>query len=382
MSRGAVVAASEEARRAGVRPGLTVQQAARLCPDAALVQVDWEEAREVSDRLLAVLRRFSPLVEPTAAGEAFLDYTGCEALFGPVRCFAARLQREVRESTGLSVSLGLAANKLTSQVASRVAGREGFVDVFPGYEREFLAPLPIHWLPGIEGVLRERLELLAVRTIGDLQRLDPEVLEHVFGPQGRRLHDWARGIDPRRVQDGTLRRRIEERRSFARDLVDRSMLLRELFLLVERLGGRLRREQLQARRLELIIEYADFVSARRGCRLVPPSDLDGELFAAARELLHRLHIRRVRLRGLALVACSPRPAVLQWDLFREDRRQRLRRALVAMDEIRARHPERSELIHFGCGALPARGAAAGGRSARSRDAAHIARAPGQVSGGD
>lgn len=303
-SRGGVVSASYEARADGIRPGMTMAQARRACPGASLVHIDWDLYTRASSDLFGVLERFSPLVERASLDEGFLDYTGCRLLFGCPVDAAARIKREVCEATGLGVSVGLAANKLVSKVASGTAKCARLVDVFNGYEQSFLAPLAIGRLPGVGPKLGAALRDMAVLRIGDVIRFPEELLQSVFGPTaGRTLHRRARGVDRtpvRPVPAARLNWREEE--TLNPDSVDRRRLTAVLHQLAGRLGTRLRREKLAARRFTVFAQYSDQVRAQRTGFAPEPADLDGRITELALEAFHGLFTRRVRVRRLALGA--------------------------------------------------------------------------------
>ncbi len=305
-SRGGVVSASYEARAEGVRPGMTMAQARRVCPGASLVHVDWDLYARASSSLFSVLERFSPLVERASLDEGFLDYTGCQFLFGSPVDAAARIKCEVREATGLGVSVGLAANKLVSKVASGTAKCARLVDVFTGYEQSFLAPLAIDRLPGVGPKLGAALRDMAVHRIGDVTRFPEELLGSVFGPAtGRTLHQRARGVDRTPVRCETAanaRSRWREEETLNPDSVDRGRLTGVLHQLAGRLGTRLRREKLAARRFTVFVQYSDQVRAQRGGVTAEPTDLDGRILEQCLETFHGLFTRRVRVRRVAIAA--------------------------------------------------------------------------------
>jgi len=354
-SRGSVVSASYEARADGVRPGMTMGQARRACPGASLVHVDWDLYVRASSALFGVLERFSPLVERASLDEGFLDYTGCRLLFGNPVDAAARIKCEVREAIGLGVSVGLAANKLVSKVASGTAKCSRLVDVFNGYEQSFLAPLAIDRLPGVGPRLKTALRDMAVLRIGDVTRFPEDLLRSVFGPAtGRKLHQRARGEDRtpvRPVGREDEKRRWREEESLNPDSVDRRQLTGVLHRLAGRLGTRLRREKLAARRFTLRVQYSDQVRAQRGGYSAEPTDLDGRILELALEALHGLFTRRVRVRRLTLAA-SCLEGNWQLPLFADryenraeavrtapstTRSSAMRRLYEAVDGLRGRH---------------------------------------------
>jgi len=338
MNRGSVVSASYEARAAGVRPGLTMQQAERLAPHAALVQVDWPYVQRASRELLHVLETYAPQVEPSGPDEAFVDYTGCERLLGRPLDACARLQREVRDRLGLDVSIGVATNKLVSRFASSAAKRHSLLDVLPGYEASFVAPHPVERLPGVGNALGRKLRDMGMRTVGDLARLPVEILEAVFGSLGRRLGEAARGVDRTPVARRTSRQVLAESETFEPDLLHREELEARLGTLCARLGSALRARCWRTRRLCLRLEHSDHVHVQRQAPLAEPTHLDSRLFAAARAALAVAYCRRVRVRRLEVQASGFEPGAVQLDLFAPDRDARLRRLLQATDRVRTRYP--------------------------------------------
>jgi len=336
LNRGSVVSASYEARAAGVHPGLTMQQAARRLPDAALVQVDWAYARRASRELLTILETCSPRVEASRVDEAFVDYTGCENLFGTPLDAGRRVQRQVQERVGLEVSIGVAANKLVSRFASSSAKRHSLLDVLPGYEARFVAPQPVERLPGVGAALGRKLRDMGVPTVGDLASFPPELLEAVFGAAGRRLAAAARGIDPSPVTPARHQGGVEESETFDPDLLRWDDLEAKLDGLCARLGAALRARRCTARHLVVELEHSDRLCVRRWSRF-RASNLDAALFNAARPTLAALYVRRVRVRRLLLRAGGLEPASVQLDLFRPDVEARLRRLMQATDRVRARY---------------------------------------------
>jgi DNA polymerase-4 len=344
MSRGSVVSASYEAREAGVHPGLTMQQAERLMPGAALVQIDWPYARRAAREIFHVLDGYAPRVEPLGLDEAFVDCTGCERLLGPAPAAGARLRRELRDRLALDVSIGLASNKLVSRFASTAAKRHGLVDVLPGYEGSFLAPHPVTRLPGVSAALASRLRHRGVATVGELARFPVEVLEAVFGALGRRLGEAARGIDRSPVGRRAERLMLEESETFEPDLLAREALQGWCEVLCARLGAALRARRWCASRLTVWLEHSDRMRARRQETLRPPTHLDARLSLAARAALDLAYVRRVRVRRLGVEATGLAPNPVQLDLFVTDTEARRRRLAAAADAVRQRHPAPDVLL--------------------------------------
>ncbi len=341
--RGVVISSSYEARRDGVERGMTVSAARRICSGGAFLAPDWRLFRRASRALFAVLGRFSPVVEHASLDEGYVDYTGCGRLFGHVLDAGSRIKGEILRETGLRVSLGVASNKLVSHVASRTAKCSHVVDVYPGCERDFLAPLPIRRFPAV-GVKRACvLGELGIRVVGDILLFPEELFSFCFGPWGLRLYRGAMGEDHASVRPQPDRtRRFSVEVLLQPDSVRRRLLDSFLYRLSERLGERLRSERYRAGALILELRYADgvAVSGREG--LSRPSSDDSVLFEAAEKAFARLFRRRVRVRFLLLSAAAVEHEPVQLELFTHERSahgERMLRLHGALDHLRSRLPE-------------------------------------------
>ena len=340
--RGMVISASYEARGDGVCRGMTVSSAMRLCPGGVFIPPDWDLFRSVSSSIFSVIGRYSPVVESVSLDEGYADYTGCDRLFGHALDAGRAIKREVRATTGLDVSLGIASSKLVSHVASREAKRAHMVDVYPGCERYFLSPVPIERFPIVSERHVPVLHELGIATVGDVLRFDEELLVFCFGSWGRKLHLGARGMDAARVRAGSVGDgEFVVKKILEPDAVDRRLLESYIYVLAEELGGKLRAERSLARSLRLELRYADEVVAHGQMRPAAPTSDDAVLFDSAGMLFDRIFGRRVRLRGVSLAALSVEPEPLQLDLFPDPAQRgalKARRVQTALDRLRAAMP--------------------------------------------
>jgi len=240
-SRGVVMSASYEARAFGIRSAMPAVRARRLCPDTVFLPPDFDSYRAHSNRFREVLLSVTPLVEPIALDEAFLDVSGAVLLFGLPEKIAERIRREVRSEVGVTCSVGVAPNKLLAKLASRQAKPDGRVVVRDEAVAAFLEPLPARALWGVGEKTVEMLGRLGVRTIGDLARTPPTVLARLIGDQhARELHDLSRGIDDRAVVPYEPPKSISHEETFGVDLDAEEDLLREALALSHRVASRLR----------------------------------------------------------------------------------------------------------------------------------------------
>lgn len=344
-SRGSVLAASYEARADGVRAGITIPQARRLCPGGAFVQIDWELFRRVSSALFARLERYSPLVEPVGLDEGFLDYTGCTGLFGNAADTAWKIQRELARDVRLDVSVGLGPNKLVSHVASKAAKRGRIIIVPAGEERAFLEPFPVAWLPGVRPVHVKMFSALGIKTIGKLSHVPSVLAGRVWGPFGQALVAKARGEDDRPLRAENREEMLEVGVVFPCDIIDFTRIDAEVFALSELLGRKLRREGLGTRRVLLRLSYSDGCESVQRAACGEVTHCDRLLYETSCAMLGRAHNRRVKLRAIHLAAVRPAPLLYQEDLFRREK-GKLARLYEACDVIRDRYPG-DKILRFG-----------------------------------
>lgn len=281
--RGVVAAASYEARRFGVYSAMSAAEAKRRCPEAVFLPGDHRRYGEVSGVLHEVFAEFTPIVEPIALDEAFLDVTGARRRAGSGVDIAWKVRQRVMERTGLACSLGVAGNKLLAKLASEAAkptatraGVEpgaGVVEVLPGHELAFLHPLPVRALWGVGPRTAERLERRTIRTVGDLAAQRRQDLVALLGvAAGRHLWELAHGIDERPVESDRHVKSIGHEETFEQDLTDAPQVRAEVVRLADAVASRLRAAGVAARTVTLKIRRSDFSTVTRS--VTPPEPLD------------------------------------------------------------------------------------------------------------
>ncbi len=334
--RGVVAAASYEARAYGVHSAMPMAQALRRCPHAIVVPPHSRRYEEISDRVFAIFRRFTPLVEGLSVDEAFLDVTKSRGLFGDGETIARRIREAVREETGLTASAGVAPSKFIAKIASDLKKPDGLVVVRPDEVRKFLDPLPVERMWGVGPKSAERLRAMGFSTLGDLACADSRVLESALGSWGHEVAELARGIDEREVIAEREAKSIGAEETFDEDLTDRKTIERTLLAHCVRIARRLHESGLFARRVTVKIKYSDFTLKTRQQRLEQPTADATSLFEAARSLLERFALagRRVRLTGVSAGELGEDDA--QRELFL-DPEQKRRRAIESVTfELRER----------------------------------------------
>jgi len=241
QARGVVAAASYEARKFGVRSAMPGFEARRLCPDGVFLAPNMERYAAVSAEVHRMFEQFTPEIEPLALDEAFLDITGSLGLFGgDAQRLGRELKARVREATELTVSVGIASNKLVAKIACRLGKPDGLHVVPLGAERATLAPLPIRFLWGVGPVLGDKLSALGIQRIADLADASLERVARAVGDRAAHLIALARGEDARLVEVDRAPKSIGEESTFERDVSDRDTIMQAIVAHSEEVARRLR----------------------------------------------------------------------------------------------------------------------------------------------
>ena len=289
------------ARAEGIREGMPLGQAQRLCRRLVVMPPDGRYYQDQHQHIVETLGRFSPLVEGLLPGHYFVDLTGTRRLWGPSPDAAYRMNRQLTKEKGLEARVGVASNKLISQIAARCLSPGDLSCIFPGGETAFLAPLPVIALPGVGSKTTSRLFDFNIETIGQLAAIPTATLASVFGKMGSRLLQIARGVDATPVLPFRKVLRMSVVRTLERDEIDRERLEAILFQQVEEVGWLLRCHNRYPGQFALEIRYADGITVRHQHQLSPIiTHVDRRLFCVARTTFNRLVQRRIAIRRIAL----------------------------------------------------------------------------------
>ena len=339
-ARAAVYDMSEEAYRSGIRKGMALRRATRLCKDAWVLAPHPDRYEHAMRALLKQTLPYSPLIENGETdGHLFVDVTGTARLFGPPVDVAWRLRRQVKTDLGLDPIWSVAPNKLMAKVATRLVKPDGEYIVGAGEEEALLAPLPISLIPGIERSDLLRLQEFNLSRIFHLTALSLEQLQIPFGARALSLYETARGIDPSPVLPvGQKPPRIIADHEFGNDTNDKPTLESALYRLVEQAGDKLRRRRRAARRVAVILDYSDGMRCARQLAAKPATANDLILFELARRTLGLAWTRRIRIRHLRLICDRLIFPPAQLPLFADDQKQTEQRddLISAIDRIRRR----------------------------------------------
>jgi DNA polymerase IV len=301
---GVVLAASYEAKAYGIKTAMGGRQARRLCPHAVVVPPRMSAYSEASKAVFEVFEDTTPLVEGLSIDEAFLDVRGLQRLAGRPTDIAVRLRQRVLDQVGLPITVGIARTKFLAKVASAVAKPNGLLVVPPDDELGFLHPLPVERLWGVGRVTAEKLHNRGVTTVGQVARLEEQILVWMVGrAAGRQLHALAHNRDPRPVRVGRRRRSIGSQRALGLRPRSPEEIDATLVAIVDRIARRLRKGRRVCRTVVLRLRFRDFTRATRSetmpqatARTQPILETARALFAAAQPLIDA--------QGLTLVGLS------------------------------------------------------------------------------
>jgi DNA polymerase IV len=326
--RGVVSAASYEARVFGVRSAMPISEAVRRCPNGIFVQPHMDTYGRESREVMAILERFSPLLEQISVDEAFLDMSGTEKLFGTPFQTASRIAACISKKLRLTASIGIAPNKFLAKIASDLDKPRGItLSPFEGKDIEaWLAPMPVGRIWGIGKKTDQVLAGKGIITVGDLQQCTPSFLNRLFGNQGEHLHALCRGRDDRPVAEGGDAKSVSREHTFNVDSGDRDAWKQVLFSLSQDVARRSRREGLKGHTVVLVYRCTDFSRHSKRMPLAYPTNVAKFIYESALVLLDQVRERALRLIGVGLTGFDE---ALQTDLFAGDK------AITAIEKTEA-----------------------------------------------
>lgn len=329
--RGVVASCSYEARKFGVRSGMPMKLARRLCPAATVISGDHEAYSKYSDMVTDVLREDAPLFEKASVDEFYVDMTGMERFHGTFS-WAQNVRERVAHETGLPMSFGLSVNKMMAKVATNEV-KPGALEVPRGMEQPFLDPLGVQKIPMVGEKTAQTLVNMGVRQVKVLRDIPREFLQRIFGKPGDMLWQRARGLDDSPVEPYNERKSISAERTFPEDSIDITGMRATLTRLAERLAFSLRSTGKLCACITVKLRYADFNTVTRQFRLSYTAS-DHVLISKALELFEQLYDRRQRVRLLGVRLSHLIYGGHQISLFEDTERQV--RLYEAVDKVKFR----------------------------------------------
>ncbi|MET3772503.1 DNA polymerase IV [Arthrobacter nitrophenolicus] len=332
--RSVVLSASYEARAFGVKSAMPMAVAARMCPQAVIIEPRHKLYYDVSAQLMAIFGSITELVEPLSVDEAFLDVSGALRRLGPPRGIGELVRRQVASELGITASVGIAETKFVAKIASTRCKPDGLLLIGPDETVPYLHSLPVGALWGVGAKTAEVLAKMGIRTVADVAATPVSALRKTLGATGEHVHQLSWGIDPRPVTPVRLEKSIGAEETFATDTADQAVLHRELLRLSHRTAARLRASGMVARTVALKLRFADFSTITRSRTVPTPVDSAQLIYAVVLQLLEAAGNRGMAVRLVGVRAEQLEDASrtsLQLSIDRRD--DNWRAAEQALDEV-------------------------------------------------
>ncbi|MDJ0708584.1 MAG: DNA polymerase IV [Leptolyngbyaceae cyanobacterium MO_188.B28] len=300
--RGAVAAASYEARKFGIHSAMPARTAQQKCSDLIFVEPRFDVYREVSQQIRAIFLSYTDLVEPLALDEAYLDVTQNKAHIPSAVAIAKVIKQKILAATQLTASAGVSINKFLAKIASGMDKPDGLYLIAPAQAEAFVETLPIEKFHGIGQVTAKKMRALGIQTGADLKQWSEANLVQRFGKVGRFYYKVARGQDDRPVNPNRIRKSVGAEHSFAEDLTSLDQMGVELERLAQRVAERLDKQKQSGYTLTLKIKYADYQQITRSQTLSEPIRDASAIYGLAQDLLwaHVGDGKKVRLLGITI----------------------------------------------------------------------------------
>jgi len=342
LRHGIILAKNQKAKAMGVKTGEALWQARQKCPDLVILTPNYPLYLRFSRILREIFYEYSDLVEPFGLDEAWIDVTGSTVLFGGGGMIAEELRKRIKKEVGITVSIGVANNKIFSKLGSDIKKPDAVTEITPSNYRQLVWPLPASDLLYVGPATGRKLHCYGINTIGDLAKADPAFLHRLLGKMGYVLHGFANGLDNspvERLGEEAVIKSIGNGTTTPRDLVCDEDVRIVYWSLCESVASRLRQHGFLCRGVQICVRDNRLVSFERQTRLDRPTCVSCDIFDAAMVLFRKSYdwanpIRSIGVRAINLV--GPHTAI-QTSLFEDEERLSKREKLdIAVDDIRRR----------------------------------------------
>ncbi|MFQ6135194.1 MAG: DNA polymerase IV [Nitrososphaerales archaeon] len=301
QGRGVVASCSYEARRYGVKSGMPISTAYKLCPDAIYKEASHPLYEQTSERITNILREYADKIEPVSIDEAYLDITSRTTDYKEAEETARKIKQAIKRKERLTCSIGIAPNKTIAKIASAQQKPDGLTTVTPEQAKRFLEPLPVEKLPGVGRKTTEELRRLGVKTIRDLARTPRVTLVEKFGKNGIWMWDAANGIDETPVQETEEMKSISTQRTLEEDTDDWKTIYNTIDCMIEEVHSRAEEEGYLYRTIGVMLTFEDFQTTTRARTLQKHTTSKQAIQENARQLLKEFEpeprkIRRIGVR--------------------------------------------------------------------------------------
>jgi DNA polymerase IV len=313
--RGVIASCSYEARKFGVRSAMPTRLAKRLCPELQVIRGDMESYSRFSNMVTEIIREEVPIFEKSSIDEFYIDMTGMEKFFGTLR-YVQQLRKKIIRESGLSISHALATNKLISKVATNECKPDGQIEIKPGNEKSYLAPLSIEKMPMVGNQTATLLRQMGVDTISILSQIPVEMLINLLGKNGIELWRRANGIDETPIVPYHEQKSIGTENTFETDTIDMQFLHRELVRMTEKIAFELRCNNKLTGCITVKIRYSDFQTLTMQSTIAYTAN-DHVLLKKVKEIFNKLYDRRLLVRLIGVRFTSLVQGSYQINIFED-----------------------------------------------------------------
>jgi DNA polymerase-4 len=342
--RSVVSTCSYEARKFGVKSGMSMAQAKKLCPEGVVISGSLGGYVYTASVLQVIFEHYSPIVEPFSVDEAFLDITGCHRIFHSSEALVMKMKAEIREKLSLTCSVGIAPSKLIAKMASGEKKPDGITIMDREDFRKAFYPRPVSSLWGIGEKTQKALSKLGINTVGELAGYDEKVLKGYFGVNGAYLSRVARGEDCSEViscDELPDDKSMSHETTLVTDLSDIDKIYATLLWLSDKVSRRLRRDNFVARTISVKIRSSEFDTVTRDKTISTPTDQCKIIFETSKRLIPREYGPKVKVRLLGVKASNllSKTGEKQLSLLSNIKMDKLKLSSNAVDKIKNRYGE-------------------------------------------
>ncbi len=333
--KGVVAACSYEAREYGLHSAMPIRKAYSLCPQAIYIHGHYDEYVRYSHLVKNILLKYAPVLEPAGIDEFYIDFTGCENIYGAYPVLASTIQKEINNKLSLPCSIGIASNKTTAKIASDYNKPNGITYVAPGEEKKFLSDLPVQVIPGVGKVTLKDLNQKGIYFVRDITGLPKDYFSAAFGKYGSDLWEKANGRGTEYLTVEREQKGISHETTFLNDILSIKKIEETLFTLSAKLSQSLKENNWIASTISFKLRYSDFKTITRA-KTGSYTDDPAAIYNTVRELFHKNYTRRVAIRLVGIRLTNFLVKSEQLFLF-DDTFTKRQRIIEAVNKVRAKY---------------------------------------------
>ncbi len=315
---------------------MPIRTAYKLCPQGIYLHGHFKEYTLYSHAVKNILSGYAPAIEQASVDEFYMDFTGCQKIYGSMFAFASKIQREIWEKLSLPCSIGIGSNKTIAKIGSDCMKPKGITYIIPGMEKEFLAPMPVETIPGVGKVTLKELNSKGIFRIGDITSLPSDYFAAAMGKYGVDLWRKANGEGSEYLTVEREQKSISKETTFDRDMVNKEIIEKILFDLTGKVCQSLRDNNWQASTITLKFRYSDFQTITRSKTIKPATDDDKIIYDKAIDLLRKAYTRRVAVRLIG-IGLSKFNEYSEQEVLFEDEEIKRKRLFKAIDMLRRKY---------------------------------------------